>query len=142
MPFFQISYVHQGIDIPFFCQRRRVYAGTDRFHVYLFVNPKSELKFKMVVTVGLRDISSMYITLETSYVFILYVYYLRIKLTRFCQRRRVYAGTAYISCIFGSKPKKRVGIRNSRYSRLQDISSMYITLETSCFHFICLLFKN
>ena len=26
-----------------------------RFHVYLFVNPKSELEFKMVVTVGLHD---------------------------------------------------------------------------------------
>ena len=25
---------------------------------------------------------------------------------------------------------------------LQDISSKYITLETSYFHFICLLFKN
>ena len=37
----------------------------------------------MVVTVGLQDISSMYITLETSYVFILYVYYLGIKLTGF-----------------------------------------------------------
>ena len=30
---------------------------------------------------------SMYITLETSYVFILYIYYLRIKLTGFRQRR-------------------------------------------------------
>ena len=56
------------------------------FHVYLFVNPKSELEFKMVVTVGLQDISSMYITLEISYVFILYVFYSRIKLNVFCQR--------------------------------------------------------
>ena len=85
------------------------------FHVYLFVNPKRELEFKMVVTVGLPDISSMYITLETS-CFILYVYYLRIKLTGFCQRRRVYAGTVFISCIVGCKPKKGVGIQNGRYS--------------------------
>ena len=47
----------------------------------------------MVVTVGLQDISSMYITLETSYVFILYVYYLRIKLSGFCQRRPLTKGT-------------------------------------------------
>ena len=51
------------------------------FHVYLFVNPKRELEFKMVVTERLQDISSMYITLETSFVFILYVYYLRIEMT-------------------------------------------------------------
>ena len=38
----------------------------------------------MVVTVGLQDISSMYITLETSYIFILYVYHLRSKLTGVC----------------------------------------------------------
>ena len=38
------------------------------FHVYLFVNPKRELEFKMVVTERLQDISSMYITLETSFV--------------------------------------------------------------------------
>ena len=43
------------------------------FHVYLVANPKRELEFKMVVTVGLEDISSMYIILDTSYVFILYV---------------------------------------------------------------------
>ena len=35
------------------------------FHVYLVVNPKRELEFKMAVTVGLQDINSMYITLET-----------------------------------------------------------------------------
>ena len=58
-----------------------------RFHVYLVVNPKKELEIKMVSTAGLHDISAMYITLETSYVFILYVYYLRIKLTGFCQHR-------------------------------------------------------
>ena len=88
MPFFQVSHVYKGIEIPLF------FASVDAstlaqyiFHVYLFVNPKSELKFKMVVTVGLQDISSMYITLETSYLFILYVYYLRNKLTGFCQRR-------------------------------------------------------
>ena len=40
------------------------------FHFYLEVNPKGEFDIKMVVTVGLQDISSMYITLETSYVFI------------------------------------------------------------------------
>ena len=46
-----------------------------------------KLEFKMIVSLGLQDISSKYITLETSYVFILYVYYLRIKLNGFCQRR-------------------------------------------------------
>ena len=46
---------------------------------------KKDFRFKIVVIVGLQDNSSMYITLETSYVFILYVYYLRIKLTGFCQ---------------------------------------------------------
>ena len=30
--------------------------------------PKRELEFKMAVTVGLQDISSMYITLENPYV--------------------------------------------------------------------------
>ena len=68
-----------------------------RFHVYLFVKPKSELEFKMVCTEGLYDISSMYIKLETSYVLILYVFYLRIKLTRFCQRRRVYADVSTLA---------------------------------------------
>ena len=42
--------------------------------LYLIVNPK----------VGLQDISSMYLTLENPYAYILYVYYLRIKLTEFC----------------------------------------------------------
>ena len=37
------------------------------FHVYLFVNPKRELEFKIVVSVALQD---MILTLETSYVFI------------------------------------------------------------------------
>ena len=53
------------------CQRRPV---------YLVLNPKRELEFKMAVTVGLQDISSVYITLGHPYVYILYVYYLRIKL--------------------------------------------------------------
>ena len=57
------------------------------FHVYLVGNPKRESEFKMAVTVGLQDISSMNITLETSYDFILYVFYSRIKLNVFCQRR-------------------------------------------------------
>ena len=51
------------------------------FNVYLVVNPKRELEFKMAITVGLQDISSMYITLENPYIYILYDYYLRIKLT-------------------------------------------------------------
>ena len=50
-------------------------------HVVLVVNPKMELEFKMAVTVGLQDRSSMYITLENQCVYILYVYFLRIKLT-------------------------------------------------------------
>ena len=41
----------------------------------------------------------------------------RIKLTGFCQCRRVYAGTVYILCLFGCKPKNGVGIQNGRYSR-------------------------
>ena len=57
------------------------------FHVYLVVNPKRELESKMAVTVGLQVISSMHITLENPYVYILYVYRLRIKLTGFCHRR-------------------------------------------------------
>ena len=44
-----------------------------RFHVYLVANPKRELEFKMAITVGLQDKSSMYITLENLYVYILYV---------------------------------------------------------------------
>ena len=32
-------------------------------------------------------------------------------------RRHVYASTVYISCLFGSKPEKGVGIQNGRYSR-------------------------
>ena len=57
------------------------------FLVFWVANQKRESEFKMVVKVGLQDNSSMNITLETSYDFILYVYYLRIKLTGFCQRR-------------------------------------------------------
>ena len=34
------------------------------FHVYLVANPKRELEFKMIVSVGLQDISSKYITLK------------------------------------------------------------------------------
>ena len=37
------------------------------FHVYLVANPKRELEFKMIVSVGLQDISSKYITLETKF---------------------------------------------------------------------------
>ena len=45
------------------------------FHVYLVVNPKRELEFKMVVTVGLQYISiyCIYITLET-YMFTFYMF--------------------------------------------------------------------
>ena len=66
----------------FSSQLRHVYAST----VYIsclfgcILNPKSEFEFKMAVTVGLQDISSMYITLENPYVYTLHVYYLRIKL--------------------------------------------------------------
>ena len=48
------------------------------FHVYLVANPKRELEFKMIVSVGLKDI-----TRENQYFYIKYVYYLRIKLTGF-----------------------------------------------------------
>ena len=75
--------------------------------VYLVANPKREFEFKM-------DISSMYITLETIYVFTLNVYYSRIKVTEFWQCRRVYAGTVYISCLFGCKPTKGIGIQSGR----------------------------
>ena len=48
-----------------------------RLHAYLVVNLKRELLvFEMAVIVGLQDISSMYITLENPYVYMLYVYYL------------------------------------------------------------------
>ena len=85
MPFFQISHVYQGIDIPLFCHRRRVYAASLNISCLFGYKPK-----KMVVTVGLQNIISMYITLKTSYVFILCVYYLKIKLTGFCQCRPMY----------------------------------------------------
>ena len=74
----------------------------------------------MVVTLGLQGISSTYITLETSYVFILYVYYSRIKVSGFCQRRRGFAGTLNNSCLFGCKPKKGVGIQNYRFSSIAE----------------------
>ena len=85
MPFFQISHVYQGIDIPLFCHRRRVYAASVYISGLFCYKPK-----KMVVTVVLQNIISMYITLKTSYVFILCVYYLKIKLTWFCQCRPMY----------------------------------------------------
>ena len=85
MPFLQISHVYQEIDkyISFFASVEASTLTQYIFHVYLVVNPKRELDIKVVVTVGLQD----NITLETSYVFNLYVYYLRIKLTGFCKHR-------------------------------------------------------
>ena len=84
MPFLQISHVYQVIDIYLFFASVEASTLTQYiFHVYLVVNPKRELYIKVVVTVGLQD----NITLETSYVFNLYVYYLRIKLTGFCKHR-------------------------------------------------------
>ena len=84
MPFLQISHVYQVIDIYLFFASVEASTLTQYiFHVYLVVNPKRELDIKVVVTVGLQD----NITLETSYVFNLYVYYLRIKLTGFCKHR-------------------------------------------------------
>ena len=77
MPLFQISHVYEGIEIPFFCQRRRVYAGTVNISCLFGCKPKKGVElmsckptvttilnsmYKMVVTVGLHDISSMYIT--------------------------------------------------------------------------------
>ena len=53
------------------------------FLVFWVANQKRESEFKMVVKVGLQDNSSMNITLETSYDFILYVFYSRIKLKYF-----------------------------------------------------------
>ena len=86
MPFLDFTCLSRNnIDIPLF------YAGVDkstsaqyRFHVYLVVIPKRGLEFKMAVTVGFLDISSMHIQLETPYVYNLSVYYLIIKLTGFC----------------------------------------------------------
>ena len=80
MPFFQISHVYKGIEIP---STLAQYI----FNVYLVANPKREFEYIMVVTVGLQDISSMYITPETSYDLILYVYYSRMRLAGFCQSR-------------------------------------------------------
>merc|ERR1711911_158747 len=67
---FQISHVYQGIDIPLLCHRRRVYAASVYISCLFGYKPK-----KIVVSVGLQGISSLYITLETSNVFILCVYY-------------------------------------------------------------------
>ena len=84
MPFLHISHVYQEIDISLFFASVEASRLTQYiFHGYLVVNPKRELDFKVVVTVGLQD----NITLETFYVFNLYVYHLRIKLTGFCKHR-------------------------------------------------------
>ena len=78
MPFFQISHVYKRIEIPpFFASEDASTLTQYIFNVYLVANPKREFEYIMVVTVGLQDISSMYITPETSYDLILYVYYLR-----------------------------------------------------------------
>ena len=80
-----------------------------RFHVYSVVNPKRVLEFKMAGTVGLKDISSIYIPYEVScvmYLDVLQTYsndhfesqlsfcvnnQINIK-SILCRRRRVYAG--------------------------------------------------
>ena len=84
---FILNVYHLRIKLTGFCKRRQSMLAQYILHVYLIVNPKRELEFKMVVIVGLQDNSSMYITLETSHVFISSVYYLRIKLIGFCQHR-------------------------------------------------------
>ena len=48
----------------------------------------------------------------------------------FWQRRRVCAGTVYISCLFACKPKKRIGIQNGYYNRFAE-TLVLCTLETS-----------
>ena len=47
------------------------------FHVYLVVNPKRAMEFKMAVTVGLQDISSMYITLENPNAYTLHIFIIK-----------------------------------------------------------------
>ena len=56
----------------------------------------------------------------------------------FCQRRHVYASTDYISCLFGCKPTKRVGIQNVHYSRFAG-HKFYVqnTGKPICLHSIC-----
>ena len=47
--------------IPFYADVVISTPAKYRCHVYLVVNPKRELEFKMAVTVGLQDISSVYV---------------------------------------------------------------------------------
>ena len=42
-------------------------TAQNRYHIYLVENPKWEMQFKMVVSVGLQDINSMYITQENPF---------------------------------------------------------------------------
>ena len=48
----------------------------NRIHIYMVVNLKRELEFKMVVTVVLQDIHNMYITRKNPYVYILFYIYI------------------------------------------------------------------
>ena len=47
--------------IPFYADVVISTPAKYRCHVYLVVNPKRELEFKMAVTVGLQDLSSVYV---------------------------------------------------------------------------------
>ena len=82
--FSQISHVYQRINIPFLCWRRHVYASTVQILWLFGWKPNKGVRIKFAATVVLQDISSMFITLENPYVYISYVYSLRIKLTGFC----------------------------------------------------------
>ena len=45
MPFFQISHVYQGIDIPLFCHRRRVYAASVYISGLFCYKPKKDGRY-------------------------------------------------------------------------------------------------
>ena len=70
MPFFQISHVYQGKDTSFYASVDMSTPALYIFHVYLVVNPKRELEFKMS---NLKDICRFYVNN------ILYVYFYRMK---------------------------------------------------------------
>ena len=123
MPFFQISHVYQGIDIPLFCHRRRVYAASVYISGLFCYKPK-----KMVVTVVLQNIISMYITLKTSYVFILCVYYLKIKLTWFCQCRPM-----YINC--GHCHRRTTGGEGGKFPPPEDLVNINLYM-ISCINWV------
>ena len=74
----------------------------------------------MVITVGLQDISFMYITLETSYVFI--SYYSSIKLTGFCYARHTSNRQSFkkVTCPFNEHKGKEKEIERNYKNATMD----------------------